>query len=265
MAYGEVVQKIQLTPTMVRVILGGDGLDDYEPLPYTDEYIAGLFVPEGSPLTVPFTADEAKELPPEHRPRNRHYTVRWWNPENRTMAIDFVAHGDSGFAGVWAQEVEIGAKLQFLGPGGKYSPSPDAPWYLMVGDESAIPAIARSLEQVRSDAVVHAVIVVDGPPDEMELETPGDLRIQWLHRTYSDDDTQKVVDAVAAIDFPDGQPDVFVHGEAAEIRAVRRFLVSERGLKREGTSISPYWRRGETDEEWRAHKREWVAAMHADV
>ncbi len=265
MAFGEVVQKIQLTPTMVRVILGGEGLDDYEPKPCTDEYIAGLFLPEGSPLRVPFTADEAQAVAPEYRPRNRHYTVRWWNPENRTMAVDFVAHGDEGHAGVWAVNAQLGDQLQFLGPGGAYSPDPEAAWYLMVGDESAIPAIARSLEHVRTAAPVQVVLVVDGATDEMEFESPGDLQITWLHRNYADDDTQQVVDAVAAIEFPEGRPDVFVHGEAAEIRAVRRHLLSDRGLIREGTSISPYWRRGETDEVWRQHKREWVAEMNAEV
>ena len=159
MPFGEVVQKIQLTPTMVRVVLGGQGLDDYEPLPFTDEYIAGLFVPDGSPLTVPFNADEAKALEPEHRPRNRHYTVRGWNPENRTMDIDFVVHGDEGYAGSWAVNAQIGDKLQFLGPGGGYAPDPDAAWHLMVGDAGLVCGGVQT-----ANATVYLIDTVLMPP-----------------------------------------------------------------------------------------------------
>ena len=75
----------------------------------------------------------------------------------------------------------------------------------------------------------------------------------------------RIVEVVAAIGSRPGRMDVFVHGEAGEIRAVRRHLVAERGVDGAGASISPYWRRGDTDETWREHKRQWVAEMHADA
>ena len=70
---------------------------------------------------------------------------------------------------------------------------------------------------------------------------------------------------MAGLDFPVGRVHAFVHGEADEIRAIRRHLLAERGLDRAAMSCSPYWRRTMTDEAWRAIKRDYVAAMDADV
>ena len=64
---------------------------------------------------------------------------------------------------------------------------------------------------------------------------------------------------------PGGTPDVFVHGEAAEVRAVRRHLLGDRGIRRAGTSISPYWRRTMTDEAWREVKAAWLAEQELDA
>jgi NADPH-dependent ferric siderophore reductase len=98
------------------------------------------------------------------------------------------------------------------------------------------------------------------------LDSPGDLDLQWLHRTGdADADAALLADAVASLDFPAGRVHAFVHGEAGEIRAIRRHLLTERGLTRADMSCSPYWRRTMTDEAWRQVKRDFVAAMEADV
>ena len=74
-----------------------------------------------------------------------------------------------------------------------------------------------------------------------------------------------LADAVTALEFPAGPVDAFVHGEAQEIRAVRRHLLTDRGLDRRDMSCSPYWRRTMNDEAWRKVKRDFVAEMEADV
>ena len=71
--------------------------------------------------------------------------------------------------------------------------------------------------------------------------------------------------AVAAADFPAGRVHAFVHGEADEIRTIRRHLLTERGLTRAQMSCSPYWRRTMTDEDWRAVKKDFVASMEGDA
>lgn len=260
--HGEVIERIQLSPSMVRVVLGGDGLDGYTPAPHSDQYVNALFVPEGAPYAAPFDDETIEGVAAEFRPRGRRYTIRSWDPETRRVTIDFVVHGDTGYAGRWANEARPGDILQFVGPHGAYLPDPEADWHLMVGDESALPAIAASLEQIRPGIPVVAIVIVDGPANEQPLDSPGDLTASWIHRTGND--TRRVVDAVAGVSFRPGKIDVFVHGEAAEIRAVRKYLVDAHGIDRRGTSISPYWRRGDTDEAWRENKASFIAEMNTD-
>lgn len=262
--YGEVIEVQRLNPRYVRVVLGGEGLDGYQPTDFTDQYVNAFFVPEGAPYGVPFDVDEVRSLSAEHRPVGRRYTIRWWDEAARRIAIDFVVHGDVGHAGRWADNARPGHLLQIHGPSGGYAPDPDADGYLMVGDESALPAIAASLERVPVGRRVQAVLLVDDADHEIELESPGALEITWLHRRHAED-REQVVKAVEALDLDDGRIDVFVHGEAAEVRAVRRHLLVDRGMAKDGTSISPYWRRGQTDEEWRRQKSEWLKAAEQEL
>jgi NADPH-dependent ferric siderophore reductase len=262
--FGEVQEVVRLTPSMVRVVLGGEGLAGFEPTPHTDQYVNALFVPEGAPYSVPFDVDAARAGAPGHRPVGRRYTIRRWDPVARRVTIDFVVHGDVGFAGRWANRARVGDRLQMVGPSGGYAPSTTADWHLMVGDESALPAIAASLERVRPGVPTLVVAVVDGPDDELPLDCPGDAKVRWVHRRSDPGNPDLLPAAVASSALPLGTADVFVHGEAGEVRAIRRHLVVERGIPKEGASISPYWRRNFTDEAWREVKAAWVAEMRGD-
>lgn len=250
---------------MLRVVLGGVGLAAFEPSGYTDQYVNCLFLPEGSALEVPFHRDARTAADAAARPRPRRFTVRSWDPELRELTIDFVAHGDVGFAGRWAQGARAGDRLQFLGPGGGYRPDHSAPWFLFAGDESALPAIAASVEAVPPDRIVEVFVVVDGADNEQELPSNGATRVHWLHRSSCAAPESALADAVAALVWHDGVPDVFVHGEAGEVRTVRRHLLAERGIDKNAASISPYWRRDHDDEAWREIKRAWLAEQENDL
>ncbi len=263
--YGEVRSTERLTPSMMRVVLGGGDLDEFAPSPYTDQYINAQFIPLGAPYTAPFDPDALEAIDAEYQPRSRRYTVRRWDDDQRELTIDFVTHGDHGYAGPWAQQAQSGDCLQFKGPGGAYAPDPDAAWHLMAGDESALPAIGASLEALTPGARAVVLVVVDGPDDEIALTTPGDVSITWLHRRSAENPAALLPDAIAGLDFAPGPVDVFVHGEAGEVRVVRKHLLSERGIDKKKASISPYWRRTMTDEEWRIIKSSWLADQEDDV
>ena len=99
----------------------------------------------------------------------------------------------------------------------------------------------------------------------VDLGCPGDLDVTWVHRGGTDPEVDPLLPVVEALELPPGRVQVFVHGEAAEVRAVRRHLLGDRGIPKPGTSISPYWRRHLTDERWREVKAEWLAAQELDV
>lgn len=258
------VERIEwLTPHMVRLVLGGPGLDDFQPTPFSDQYVNVLVPPDDAPYSVPF--DPAEAVASGHRPAGRRYTIRSWDPERREASIDFVVHGDTGVTGRWAQQASVGDLLQLDGPAGGWAPDPDADWYLMIGDESATPAIAASLEVLPPDRHALVVLVADDPEHHLALESPADLELHWVDRVDHGDPSAAVTTRVEDLRFPEGEVSGFVHGEAAETRQIRRHLLGDRGLDRTRLSISPYWRRGDTDDAWRQVKRDWLAAQELDL
>ncbi|MFI8327115.1 siderophore-interacting protein [Streptomyces sp. NPDC085529] len=252
-----VVRTERLTPHMVRVVLGGPGLDGFDAGTYTDHYVKLLFAPEGVTYPEPFDMERIRaERPREEWPTTRTYTVRAWDPVHRELTLDFVVHGDEGLAGPWAARAQVGETVRFLGPGGGYAPDPAADWHLLAGDESALPAIAVALERLPAGARVHAFVEIEDAADEQKFATADGVEVTWLHRSGRPAG-EALVEAVRELDFPAGDVHAFVHGEAGFVKELRRHLRMERRVARERLSISGYWRLGKTDEAWRAIKREW--------
>jgi NADPH-dependent ferric siderophore reductase len=264
--HGRVATTQVLTPSLVRVVLEGGDLADLVMPDATDAYINVAFRPAGAPYDEVFDPQAVRDSHPDaEQPARRRYTVRAWNPAVHRLTVDFVVHGASGVAGPWAATAQPGDVLVFTGPNGGYRPDPATDWHLMVGDESAVPAIAVSLESLPAGARAVVRVVCDGPDHELELGGPADVDVVWLHRHGDERDESLLLAAVEALDFGEGKPFGFVHGEADEIRGVRRHLLRERGLTRRDLSCSPYWRRTMSDEAWRRVKRDYVAAMEAEA
>jgi NADPH-dependent ferric siderophore reductase len=254
---GEVTRVEQLTPHMVRIVVGGAGLADLVAGEFTDHYIKVLFAPPGVSYPEPFDLAEIRAtLPRDQHPLVRTYTVRRWLPEIPELWVDFVVHGDAGIAGPWAAGAKPGEPFRFMGPGGGYAPDPTADWHLLAGDESALPAIAAALEAMPAAARVRALIEVESEAEEQPLRTAADAEITWVHR--GDRPVGAVLAAaVRAVDFPAGRVHAFVHGEAAFVKDLRALLRVERGLPMSQLSISGYWRRGLNEDGWQSTKREW--------
>ena len=261
--HATVVSAERLTPQMVRVVVGGDDLEGLEAGAFTDHYVKVQIPPPGATYAAPFDAEAIKEQRPrEEWPRTRSYTVRAWDAQRSLLTLDFVVHGDAGVAGPWAAAAKPGDVLQLTGPGGAYTPDADAAWHLMVGDLSVLPAIGASLQRVPDGVPVHVLLELDDEADRQELTSPGDLHVTWLRADGGD---TVLLEAVSALEFPAGPVHAFVHGEASSVRAVRRHLLVEREIPREALSVSGYWKRTRTDEEWRADKAEWNRLAEQDV
>ncbi|MGN9775333.1 siderophore-interacting protein [Micromonospora sp. H33] len=252
-----VVRTGRPTPHLVRLVLGGDELAGLPVGEFTDHYIKILFPVPGVAYPEPMDlAAIRRDLPPAQWPRLRAYTVRAFDPVAGELTVDIVHHGDEGLAGPWAAALRPGDPVRFVGPGGAYAPSPDADWHLLVGDESALPAIAAALERLPAGAPATVLVEISGPAEEQPLPSPGAVELTWLHRGDRPVG-EALVAAVRALDFPYGDVHAFVHGEATFVKELRRLLRVERGIPRERLSISGYWRRGLDDEGWRASKPDW--------
>jgi NADPH-dependent ferric siderophore reductase len=260
----EVVRTSRVTPHMIRVVLGGEGLTGFPAGEFTDHYVKLLFPPPGASYGVPFDVEQVRaDLPPEQWPVTRTYTVRAWDPDNQELTIDFVYHGDEGLAGPWAASAAPGDRIQMFGPGGAYAPSPQADWHLLVGDESALPAIGVALTRLPAGAPALVFVEVEGPEEEQtDLVFGEGVDFVWVHRGVQAPG-EAVVAAVRSAQLPVGTGHLFVHGEAGLVRELRLHLRAERGLVPEFTSISGYWRRGRTEDRWQAEKRDWNAEVEA--
>ncbi|MEU7039868.1 siderophore-interacting protein [Streptomyces varsoviensis] len=262
--HAEVVRTERLTPHMVRVVLGGEGLAGFTAGEFTDHYIKIVFPLEGIEYPQPFDMAQIRaDLPRDQWPTVRTYTVRAWDPTARELTVDFVVHGDEGVAGPWAVRARPGEKVYFMGPGGAYAPAEDADWHLLAGDESALPAIAAALERMPAGAPVRAFIEVADAAEQQDLKLPANAEVVWLHRGASAVGEQ-LVDAVRRMDYPAGDVHAFVHGEAGFVKELRRYLRVEREVPRERLSISGYWRRGHDEDGWQASKREWNQQVEAE-
>ena len=168
-----VLQASRLSPTMVRVVFGGDGLARFRPSVFSDSYVKLTFPCPGVRYPEPLDLGQIHAgFPQSQWPVVRTYTVRDWDAERCALTIDFVVHGDSGIAGPWAAAAQPGDRIFLQGPGGAYSPDQRAGWHLLVGDESALPAIAVAIDRLAPDASGQVLIEVPGPASEIPLETP---------------------------------------------------------------------------------------------
>lgn len=222
---------------LVRVVAEGESLagfadPDVPGLPGTDAYVKLAF-------------GESR----------RTYTVRHFDRAERRIAIDFVVHGDEGLAGPWAQNAKPGDPITVMGPGGAYSPDPEAAWHLFAGDLSGTPAIASALEALPADARGAAIIEVESDGDRIDLTAPSGVDVRWaVNADLTDVDF--LARQVAVADWPEDRAtaQVFAHGERESIKAIRKVL-RELEVPRERISISGYWARGRAEDAFQAEKR----------
>lgn len=249
----EVTHVEDRSPTLRRVWFRSDDLSAFAASTDTDRYVKLVFPKAGVKIPTDVDFRRLREiLPPEQMPAVRTYTALYPDISAGTLAIDFVVHGDEGVAGPWARQAQPGDSLVINGPGGAYSPDPTADWHLLIGDESALPAITAALEAMPPGATVKVLALVDSPDHQVDL--PGGSDTQWIHRP----DT--LLAHLESMQWPPGRVHAFVHGEAEEVmKQLRPHLLRVCGVPRADLSISGYWRRGRTEEGFRAWKSELVA------
>lgn len=236
-----VVSTETITPHLTRVWFTGGGFDAIAARGHTDAYVKLVFLQPGDEAAI-----------------RRTYTIQQVDDENRRFAIDFVIHGDEGVAGPWAARATPGDLLPMMGPGGGYSPNPDADFHLLIGDETALPAIGAALRAMPEGARGVVYAETGDAADELALPLPDGFAVHWVRRVG--DDHSQLRDAVLAAPWPEGVVQVFAHGEAeVTMRQLRPYLRKERGVPAALASISGYWRHGRTEEAFRTWKRDLAA------
>lgn len=253
-----VIDAFDISASMRRIVLGGPQLagfrsGDFE-LPalvtsgFDDEIKVFFPDPLTGELHLPLQRDRVIEWPRDPRPVSRTYTVRSFDAERGRLELDFVLHG-TGVASTWARGCEVGDQVHIAGPKMSLLHPQGADWLLIAGDDTAIPAIARWVEELPEGTIAEVFIEVGGPGDEQAIDAGEGVTITWVHRgPVPAGTTTHLADAVRAVAWREGDPFAWVAGETLSIKPIRRWLREERGLSPERVEVTGYWRRTEVEE-----------------
>jgi NADPH-dependent ferric siderophore reductase len=229
---------------MVRLTFAGGDLVDFVGAG-PDTFLYLLVPPPGCADLVidrSFSWDTYQELPDATRPVGAYYTLRAHRPEVAEIDVDVFLHDPAGPASAWAVSAAPGAPLALWGPRRLFQPLPTDDHLVLVGDETAVPAISAILESLSAGQRATAVIEVRDADDELPVDSAGDICIRWLHR--GDDlarHSTRLLDAVRPLDLA-GQVYVWGGGESRSMARVRRHLHQERGIDPSCTEVTAYWR-----------------------
>ena len=248
---GTVLARRMVTPGMVRITLGGDGLRELKSTGVGDEYIR-LFFPdrETGELVLPALDDRGHWVWPEGK-RQAHcvcYTIR--NARPGEIDVDFVVH-DGGIASEWAMRTEPGDVITLREPFGIYDAPADADWQLFVSDATGLPALGRLIESLGPNVEVRAIIEVPDASHEQAFEATARLKVIWLHGSGNAAAPSRLLDAVRGMELPANcRPYVWIAGEVKAARAIRKYLRHELGWDAAKYSVTGYWT--EKKAEWTA-------------
>ncbi|MBY3142930.1 siderophore-interacting protein [Rhizobium laguerreae] len=217
---------VDITPGMRRITLSRSDLGDFISLA-PDDHIK-IFVP---------AADGGEE--------RRDYTPRRYDNAKRKLTVDFALH-EAGPVTQWAINAQPGDRLEIGGPRGSAVVSETVKRWLLIGDETALPAIGRRIEESGAGTVVTTIAAVTGPLEEQTFETSAELHLHWVYRPLSQaTDATAVLKLLSTVDI---QPETFiwVAAEASVTRDIRAYLL-ERGCPLGWIKASGYWVFGKAD------------------
>jgi NADPH-dependent ferric siderophore reductase len=242
----EVVRTATVGSGLLRVTLGGPGTDGFE-AHSPDEHVKVIFPEPDGTLRLPEPNGRMLRWP-RPSPTSREYTVRRYDPATGELDLDVALH-DGGLASDWARSVEPGAVVHLAGPPGGLIVPHTYDRYLLAGDLTALPAIARWLEELPRTAAGWAFVEVADASEEIELSAPEDVEVRWLHRGDTPAGTTDLLErAVRAVRVPEGERlYAWIAGEAGSIKPLRRWVREELGLDRADHDVTGYWKRGVAD------------------
>lgn len=239
-----------LSSNFRRIIFKGENLERYD---RDDQLHCRLiFQPRNAAVPLWPMLDHRGHVvwPQDTAVPTRVYTIRRIDCGTQEITIDFALHANAGPATKWALDARPGDLVGILGPAANGPKA--AKFYVLAGDETALPGIARILESLPRDASGHAFIEVDTKADEMPLQCPLGVTIHWLHRNGAAAGTTSLLaDGVSLVEWPQNRDEAFFWGgcEHKAFSAIYRHLRKDIRLSRERMVLYSHWHRSLSEEQ----------------
>lgn len=228
----------QLTSNMVRVRFSGD-LEGFVSAAADDHIKLFFFAGKDAGLDVASSATAFEGA------AARDFTPRRFDRDLGELVIDFALH-DNGVAVDWVRQAEVGQRIGIGGPRSSFVVADDFDWYLLIGDEAALPAIGRRLEELRPGVPVFVIASVAGPADVLQFKTDAAITEIWVHRPLSQSSSPHwLLNAISELQLPSGAGFVWAAGESSIVRSIRQHFVDVRGLPTNQMRAAGYWRKGD--------------------
>lgn len=239
----EVVRAGNVTPLMRRITVAGPDLVDFKTEAF-DNHVKLFFTPPGHALVLPTRGANGLEWPEGAvRPAMRDYTLRRFDPATGELDLDFVVH-DGGPATSWAVQARPGQSLTMAGPRGAFLIPTTFDWHLLVGDETALPAIGRRLEELPAGAKAIALVEIANAGEEQQLDCAADVTLRWLHRDGAPaGEADRFAAALDALTLPPGNGYIWIACEGAAAKQLREQAIERFGQRKEWLKAASYWRR----------------------
>lgn len=178
----------------------------------------------------------------------RAYTIRAFDPVNAVMDLEFALHGDNGPASRWAARARRGDRIEVAGPRSGHAIDPAAEHYILVGDATALPAIAAILEALPATVHARAFLEVTDAAERQAFTTRARLEATWLHSGNEAPGTTGQLElAIQAAQFETRNCQVWIAGESFMVRSVRTHLMLDRGITEAAIDAKGYWKLGVAD------------------
>lgn len=225
-----------VSPHMQRVVVGGPELEGF----ILDGPAASVRVllPTDGELVIPTWAGNEFLHTDGSRAIIRTLTPRRVDAQLRELHVDVVLH-EKGVASSWASSARSGSPVAVSGPGRAYSIDHEANAFVLVGDETAIPAICQLLEHLPTVPIsVHIAVRYD----DAIVDLHRDVATTWHVSSDSLPADDQLFEAITSMDLMSGMR-LWGAGEAATMQRIRKHLSNERSFPRSHTTIRGYWKR----------------------
>ncbi|WP_447801386.1 siderophore-interacting protein [Pseudomonas kilonensis] len=240
----QVLRVEDLTPRMRRITVGGPELAGFASLG-TDDHVKLLFPQNAEEHAALENSSPSIDKAQGPMPQMRDYTPRRYDLDTLELDIDFVLHGD-GPAATWAAQATPGQYLYIAGPRGSMIVPDIFDSYLLIGDETALPAIARRLEGLASNRRALVVVEVENGAEQQILQSPAQVHVIWVLREGRQDNLLRTVQQ---LDMPGGKLYAWVATESKVSRQIRKVLLEEKGLDQDFVKAVGYWKLDDSEED----------------